>query len=648
MITFIKKYKEACISAVTLSAALIVEYVISFDGNHYVYLSLYGISYTAVGGPVWIKAIKSIRSGTLFSEFFLMGIATVGAFALGEYAEGVAVMLFYMVGEYAQHGAVHKARNSIKKLIDQQPDIAVVERNGESVEVHPSEVQIGEVIMVKPGGKVPLDGKLLSNKASVNAAALTGESKPVQRNEGEEIWAGSINETVPIKMEVTSKFKDSKLSNILNMVQEATQRKAPTQRFMTKFARVYTPVVVWLAVALTFLPYFFVDGYAFKDWFYKALIFLVVSCPCGLVISIPLGYFGGIGAASQNGILLKGSDYLDQLRKMNTLFMDKTGTLTEGTFEVRQVIAHNGASEDDIIAYAASLEKQSTHPIGKAILAFINGKELVETAQQEEISGQGLKGLIGHKQVLVGNQELLESNQVTIQSINYSNPDTLVHVAVEGEHAGTIIISDKIKEDSRQAISLLRAKGVERLVMLSGDNEQVATSVGKQLNLDEAYGGLLPDEKYLYVEQALGKGRVVGFVGDGVNDAPVITLADVGIAMGGIGSDATVETADVVIQTDQPSKIPMAIDIAKFTHRIVWQNIAFAMGIKILVMSLAAFGIATMWEAIFADVGVALIAIGNAIRIQSKFSGGGITRFLFGESNTEKQEHAAEACCDNC
>lgn len=648
MIAFIKKYKEAIISAVTLVAALIVEYVVSFEGSHYVYLSLYGISYIAVGGPVWIKAIKFIRSGTLFSEFFLMGIATVGAFALGEYAEGVAVMLFYMVGEYAQHGAVHKARNSIKKLIDQQPDIAIVERHGESVEVHPSKIQTGEVIIVKPGGKVPLDGILLSKKASVNAAALTGESKPVQRYEGEEVWAGSINETVPIKMEVISSYKDSKLANILNMVQEATQRKAPTQRFMTKFARVYTPVVVWLAVALTFLPYFFVDEYVFQDWFYKALIFLVVSCPCGLVISIPLGYFGGIGAASQNGILLKGSDYLDQLRKMKTLFMDKTGTLTEGTFEVRQVIAHNGLSEDEIIAYAASLEKHSTHPIGKAILEFKNGKELYESEQQEEISGKGLKGLVAQRRVLVGNQELFKSNQVAIQSIDYSNPDTLVHVAVDGEHEGTIIIADKIKEDSRHAISLLRAKGVERLVMLSGDNEQVATSVGKQLNLDEAYGGLLPDEKYKYLEQALGKGKVVGFVGDGVNDAPVITLADVGIAMGGIGSDATVETADVVIQTDQPSKIPLAIDIATFTHRIVWQNIALAMGIKILVMSMAAFGIATMWEAIFADVGVALIAIGNAIRIQRRFSDNqSIFSFFkpsYKQNKTESHSHLCETC----
>ena len=435
MIAFIKKYKEAIISALTLGAALIVENLNLFEGSHYVYLSLYGISYIAVGGPVWIKAIKSIRRGTLFSEFFLMGIATVGAFALGEYAEGVAVMLFYMVGEYAQHGAVHKARNSIKKLIDQQPDIAIVERNGESVEVHPSEVEIGEVIIVKPGEKVPLDGILLSMKASVNAAALTGESKPIQLKEGEEVWAGSLNETVPVKMEVTSSFKDSKLANILNMVQEATQRKAPTQRFMTKFARVYTPVVVWLAVALTFLPYFFVDGYVFQDWFYKALIFLVVSCPCGLVISIPLGYFGGIGAASQNGILLKGSDYLDQLRKMNILFMDKTGTLTEGTFEVRQVITHDELSEDEIVEYAASLEKQSTHPIGKAILSFNNGKELFDAEQQEEISGKGLKGVFAQKQVLVGNQKLLESNQVTIQSIDYSNPDTLVYVAVNGQQS---------------------------------------------------------------------------------------------------------------------------------------------------------------------------------------------------------------------
>ncbi|MBO6522574.1 MAG: cadmium-translocating P-type ATPase [Balneolaceae bacterium] len=648
MIAFIKKYKEAIISAVTLVAALIVEYVVSFEGSHYVYLSLYGISYIAVGGPVWIKAIKFIRSGTLFSEFFLMGIATVGAFALGEYAEGVAVMLFYMVGEYAQHGAVHKARNSIKKLIDQQPDIAIVERHGESVEVHPSKIQIGEVIIVKPGGKVPLDGILLSKKASVNAAALTGESKPVQRYEGEEVWAGSINETVPIKMEVISSYKDSKLANILNMVQEATQRKAPTQRFMTKFARVYTPVVVWLAVALTFLPYFFVDEYVFQDWFYKALIFLVVSCPCGLVISIPLGYFGGIGAASQNGILLKGSDYLDQLRKMKTLFMDKTGTLTEGTFEVRQVIAHNGLSEDEIIAYAASLEKHSTHPIGKAILEFKNGKELYESEQQEEISGKGLKGLVAQRRVLVGNQELFKSNQVAIQSIDYSNPDTLVHVAVDGEHEGTIIIADKIKEDSRHAISLLRAKGVERLVMLSGDNEQVATSVGKQLNLDETYGGLLPDEKYKYLEQALGKGKVVGFVGDGVNDAPVITLADVGIAMGGIGSDATVETADVVIQTDQPSKIPLAIDIATFTHRIVWQNIALAMGIKILVMSMAAFGIATMWEAIFADVGVALIAIGNAIRIQRRFSDNQSIFSFFKPSDKQNKTESYSHLCETC
>jgi Cd2+/Zn2+-exporting ATPase len=333
---------------------------------------------------------------------------------------------------------------------------------------------------------------------------------------------------------------------------------------------------------------------------------------------------------------------------MKTLFMDKTGTLTEGTFEVRQVIMHNGLSEDEIVAYAASLEKQSTHPIGKAIIAYGNGKKYYDIEQQEEISGKGLKGVIAQQQILVGNQELLESNQVPIQKFNYSNPDTLVHIAVGNEHVGTMIIADKIKEDSKEAIIQLRAMGVENLVMLSGDNEQVATAIGNQLNLDKAYGGLLPNDKYEHVEQALGKGKIVGFVGDGVNDAPVITLADVGIAMGGIGSDATVETADVVIQTDQPSKIPMAISIAKFTHRVVWQNIVFAMGVKILVMFLAAAGIATMWEAIFADVGVALIAIGNAIRIQTNFSGGGLTGFLFEKSERKAEEPSQEACCESC
>ncbi|MEP2448276.1 MAG: heavy metal translocating P-type ATPase [Balneola sp.] len=647
MNTFLKKYKEAVISFVALVGALVVEHVIIFEGSQYVYLMLYGLSYLAVGGSVWIKAFNSLKNGTLFSEFFLMGIATVGAFAIGEYAEGVAVMLFYTIGEYAQHGAVHKARNSIKKLIDQQPDVATVERDGETLELHPSKVNNGDIVLVRPGEKVPLDGELITDHASFNTAALTGESKPMTINSGEEVWAGSINQDTAVRIKVTSSFKDTKLSNILNMVQEASKRKAPTQRFITRFAKVYTPIVVWLAVAITFLPYLFIEPYVFQEWFYRALIFLVVSCPCGLVISVPLGYFGGIGAASGNGILFKGSDYLDQLRKMNILFMDKTGTLTKGSFEVQSVQTYNGISENELITYAASLEQQSSHPIGKAILGYKKDLELYQVENQQEISGKGLKGTISGKNVLVGNLDLLKEHQVKITNNDHTEPYTYVHIAIDGEHAGTISIADEIKEDSNQAIKALKERGIQKMVVLSGDNQEVVSYVAKQLGLDEAYGNLLPDEKYKYVEEAIGDKNVVGFIGDGVNDAPVITLSDVGIAMGGIGSDATVETADVVIQTDQSSRVPLAIDISKFTHRIVWQNIFFALGIKVLVMTLASFGIATMWEAIFADVGVALIAIGNAIRIQSKFSETN-SLFSFFASNSQDGQHdheEAHCCC---
>lgn len=590
-----------------------------------------------------MKAFNSIKNGTIFSEFLLMGIATIGAFAIGEYAEGVAVMLFYMIGEYAQHGAVHRARRSIKELINQQPEVASVERGGGTEQIHPSEVETGEVIQVKPGEKVPLDGELLTEKAGFNTAALTGESKPMTRQSGEEIWAGSINQDVPVRIKVTSDHKDTKLSHILTMVQEATQRKAPTQRFMTKFAKVYTPIVVWLAVALTFGPYLFVENYLFRDWFYRALIFLVVSCPCGLVISIPLGYFGGIGAASQNGILLKGSDFLDQLRKMTTLFMDKTGTLTEGTFEVQHIQALNGFDNKEVLMFAASLEQHSGHPIANAILDYTNGQSLKTADRQQEISGKGLKGTIDQKNILVGNRDFLLQNGIEISYDESDEPYTYVHIAVDGIHAGTIGIADRIKEDSKKAIEKLREQGIGNLIMLSGDNQKVVDYVADTLGLDQAFGGLLPDEKYRRVEEALNSSETVGFIGDGVNDAPVITLADVGIAMGGIGSDATVETADVVIQTDQPSKIPVAIDIAQFTHRVVWQNIGFALGIKILVMTLATLGMATMWEAIFADVGVALIAIANAIRIQNNFSDEKFS--LFRQLPPAKEQAAEVECC---
>jgi Cd2+/Zn2+-exporting ATPase len=647
---FIKKYYEVIWSAVFLGAALLIQYWTSFPGNKFVFLPLYLISYLFVGGPVWIKAFKSIRKGTIFSEFLLMGIATVGAFILGEYAEGVAVMLFYMIGEYIQGNAVRKARHSIESLINQQPDIAAVERKGETQEVHPSGVEPGEVIQVKPGAKVPLDGELLTNRASFNTAALTGESKPISRNAGEEVWAGSVNELVPVRIKVTKRYEDSRLSDILNMVQEASQRKAPTQRFMTKFAKVYTPIVVWLAVALTFVPWLLVEPYIFEEWFYRALIFLVVSCPCGLVISIPLGYFGGIGAASQNGILLKGSDYLDQLRKMETLFLDKTGTLTEGVFEVQEIHPANGHDTTHILKLAASLEQHSSHPVAKAILQFTNGQQVPAAKDIQEIPGRGLKGNISQEEILVGNRKLLEEHKVPISEINNDKPSAFVYVAADGIHIGTILISDKVKTDATQALKELRDLGISKLIMLSGDNQHTTDAIAKQLGIDQAFGGLMPDGKYEKVKESLSPNHVVGFVGDGLNDAPVITLADVGIAMGGIGSDASIETADVVIQTDQPSKIPQAIRIAKFTHKVVWQNIGFALGIKVLVMALATVGLATMWEAIFADVGVALIAIANAIRVQKKFSGERFTlSSFFGSGNNNKVEsNDPESCCEVC
>lgn len=642
---FIVRYKEAVSSSLLLALAFVLEYWVE-DISQWLIITLYLTSYATVGLPVIQKAWRSIRKGTLFSEFFLMSIATLGAIALGEYAEGVAVMLFYTIGEYAQGNAVSKARRSIEALVNQQPDIAIVERDGETEEVHPSKIETGEIIRVKPGEKVPLDGELLTDTASFNTAALTGESKPMTREAGEEVWAGSINQDVPVRIKVTSDYKDTKLSNILTMVQEASQRKAATQRFMTRFAKVYTPIVVWLAVALTFIPYPFVENYVFQDWFYRALIFLVVSCPCGLVISIPLGYFGGIGAASRNGILLKGSDFLDQLRKMNILFLDKTGTLTEGTFEVQEVYSVNGYSKQELLTYAASLEQQSTHPIAKAILNYTNGQDLQAVTDQLEVSGKGLKGKINEKQVLAGNRDLMLENGIQVNE-ELDKPYTYVHVGIDGAHAGTISIADRIKEDSKQTIVKLRKLGLEQLIMISGDNQEVVNYVADQLDLDGAFGSLLPDEKYKHVEKALTPSKTVGFIGDGVNDAPVITLADVGIAMGGIGSDATVETADVVIQTDQPSKIPVAINIARFTHRVVWQNIGFALGVKILVMILAALGMATMWEAIFADVGVALIAITNAIRVQNRFTDSKDQRVKISARN-DSQYQDPENCCQIC
>lgn len=652
MLHFLKTYKEAAISALFLIAALVLQYGFSFEGSRYLYLFCYGISYLAVGGPVWVKAYQSLKNGTLFSEFFLMGIATAGAFAIGEYAEGVAVMLFYMIGEYAQAGAVQKARGSIKKLIDEQPDIAIVKRNGSFEEVHPSEVEPGEVILVRPGSKVPLDGTLLTPAASFNTAALTGESVPSTAIKGEEVWAGSISQQTAAEIEVTRGYNDTKLANILELVQKAAQRKAPTQRFITRFAKVYTPVVVWLAVALTFVPYLFVENYLFEEWFYRALIFLVVSCPCGLVISVPLGYFGGIGAASQNGILLKGSDYLDRLRRLKALYLDKTGTMTEGSFEVESIQIFNGYGEEKLLSLAVSLEQHSTHPVAAAIVKHYNGNSVHSSQSHREVAGKGVTGTVDKKQVIAGNREFLEESGVQLHPDYQTEPFTTVHVAVNGSHAGTITIADKVKSDAKQAIDELKSLGIEKLVMLSGDSQPVVMHIAGNLGIGEAIGNLLPDQKYEIVEKALRKDTVTGFAGDGINDAPVITLADVGIAMGGIGSDASIETADVVIQSDQPSKIPLAIRISKFTHRIVWQNIGFALGIKLLIMALAALGLANMWAAIFADVGVALIAIANAIRVQLRYSSDknlSFFSFFTAAKNQQATDPAKPQCnCEGC
>lgn len=651
MLHFLKSYREASVSALFLVIALLFQHVIAFNGSQYVSLSAYVISYLSVGGPVWIKAFQSLKNGTLFSEFFLMGIATAGAFAIGEYAEGVAVMLFYMIGEYAQAGAVQKARGSIRKLMDEQPDIATVKRNGDLVDVHPSEVEPGEIIVVRPGSKVPLDGLLETPAASFNTAALTGESVPTTVTEGNEVWAGSINQQTPAEIKVTRGYRDTKLANILELVQKAAQRKAPTQRFITRFAKVYTPIVVWLAVGLTFLPYFFVGNYLFEEWFYRALIFLVVSCPCGLVISVPLGYFGGIGAASQNGILLKGSDYLDRLRRMTTLYLDKTGTMTEGSFQVKSVQTFNGISDQKLLSYTAALEQYSTHPIANAIVQHYNGKQLHESQSHSELAGKGISGTIDNKQIFAGNSDFMEESGVDLHPDYGAEPFTTVHVAVDGTHAGTITIADRVRSDSRDAVNDLHSLGIRKIVMLSGDSQPVVSHIAAKLGIDKAIGNLMPDQKYAIVEKALRKDTVTGFAGDGINDAPVITLADVGIAMGGIGSDAAIETADVVIQSDQPSKIPLAIRISKFTHRIVWQNIGFALGIKILIMALATIGLANMWAAIFADVGVALIAIANAIRVQLRFSSEKNISFfsLITRTNKNREEPVSTSCgCETC
>ena len=614
----LRPYFPAIFSFIMLMAGILFDFLGTFPHfTGWIRILWYTVAYIPVGFPVLVEGYQSIRKGDLFTEFFLMSIATIGAFAIGEYPEGVAVMLFYAVGELFQSAAVKRAKGSIRALLDIRPNEALVYRDANFVSVKPETVQVGEKIQVRVGEKVPLDGILLSEKGSFNTAALTGESKPDTIAKDDKVFAGSINLDGVIEIQTTKEFKDSSIARILDMVQNATARKSKTELFIRKFARIYTPIVVFLAIGLTFLPYFFVDDYVFRDWLYRALIFLVISCPCALVISIPLGYFGGLGAASRNGILFKGASFLDVMTKVNTVVMDKTGTVTKGVFKIKEVVNSSAFSEAEFMKYLMAMEEQSTHPIAKAIMEYkADGKDF-QASEVTEIAGKGLKGTVNGKTVLVGNKPLMTANNIEVPSETDNIVESIVMVSIEGKFAGYVIIADELKDDAHEAIKQIRESGISKIIMLSGDKDSITQQVAKEMGIDTAKGGLLPEDKLNEVEKLMSEndGRVA-FIGDGINDAPVLAASDVGIAMGGLGSDVAIETADVIIQTDQPSKIAKAIKIGRSTRRIVYQNIALAFGVKAVVLVLGAGGLATMWEAVFADVGVALLAILNAVRLQ--------------------------------
>src|SRR5574343_332387 len=576
----------------------------------------YVVAYAPVGFPVIKEAFVAIKKGEIFSEFLLMSIATIGAFAIAEFPEGVAVMLFYAVGEVFQTLAVQRAKANIKSLLDQRPDEVTILENNVAKTIKAATAKIGDIIQLKAGEKLGLDGELLSDTASFNTAALTGESKPDTKAKGETVLAGMINLNSVCQVKVTTAYTDSKLSKILEMVQDATAKKAPTELFIRKFAKIYTPIVVLLAILICVVPILFVDNYIFRDWLYRALVFLVISCPCALVISIPLGYFGGIGAASKNGILFKGSNFLDVIASIQHVVMDKTGTLTEGGFKVQEVVFNSDFNQTEILQLVNALESQSTHPVATAIHQYV-GKidSTIILKDVEEISGHGLKANVQGKELLVGNFKLMDKFFIKYDIDPSTIVYTLIAIAYDKEFAGYLTIADSIKEDAQEAVSKLHILNV-KTTMLSGDKGSVVKFVADKLSIDNAFGDLLPEDKVNKVKAIKDRNETVAFVGDGVNDAPVVALSDVGIAMGGLGSDATIETADVVIQDDMPSKIPMAINIGKQTKKIVWQNIILAFAVKTIVLVLGAGGLATMWEAVFADVGVALLAILNAVRIQ--------------------------------
>lgn len=580
-------------------------------------LSIFLASYILVGGEIVLKAAKNIARGRVFDENFLMSVATIGAFAIQEFPEGVAVMLFYQVGEIFQAIAVNHSRKSIKSLMDIRPDYANL-RNGDGEKiVSPEDVNVGDIIIIKPGERVPLDGKILEGSSMMDTSALTGESLPREVDAGHEVLSGFINRNGLLIVEVIKEFEDSTVSKILDLVQNASSKKAPTENFISKFARYYTPVVVFAALAVALIPPLVITGASFSDWVYRALVFLVISCPCALVISIPLGFFGGIGGASRNGILVKGSNYLEALNTVDTVVFDKTGTLTKGTFKVSKLVDRDTPPDITMLEAAAYAESYSNHPIAQSILKEY-GKEINKTDidSYEEIPGCGTKVYARGHVILAGNAKLMKTEG--IDHDGESVVGTVVHVAIDGTYAGFIVIADEIKDDAVAAIQALRATGVRRLVMLTGDNKTVGEMVGQYLGLDEVHTELLPHQKVEIMEDIernkQSRGKLV-FVGDGINDAPVLARADIGVAMGGLGSDAAIEAADVVLMTDEPMKLVSAIKIARRTRTIVWQNIVFALAVKGIVLLLGAGGIATMWEAVFADVGVTVIAILNAMRV---------------------------------
>lgn len=621
---FVMYWKPLLSAAMLLIGILLGNYEEDTFFNGYLALAWYILAYLPVGLPVLAEAWESVRKKDFFSEFTLMTLATLGAFYIGEYPEGVAVMLFYSIGEAFQDRAVDRAKRNIGALLDVRPETVNVVRNGETLETSPREVEVGEVIEVKAGGRISLDGCLLDGKASFDTAALTGESVPRTLREGDEVLAGMIVTDRFIRLEVTKPYDKSALARILDMVQNASERKAPAELFIRKFARIYTPVVIALSLLIVFLPWIWgmltpSFAYVFNDWLYRGLIFLVISCPCALVVSIPLGYFGGIGAASRLGILFKGGNYLDAITKINTVAFDKTGTLTQGIFEVQAVEMEAGVTASDLLAWIASVERYSTHPIAKAVMRYAGEHILSEVKAErvEEIAGHGLRATLAGEELLVGNTRLLKKFDILYPAALEEIAGTIVACAKGGRYAGYLLLSDVLKPDAVQAVAGLKAQGVRNIVILSGDKQKIVDKFAKELGVTAAYGDLLPEGKVERIEALKNPGgNKVAFVGDGMNDAPVLALSDVGIAMGGLGSDAAIETADVVIQTDQPAKVAAAIRVGRTTLKIVWQNIFLAFGVKIVVLILGAGGLATMWEAVFADVGVALLAIMNAIRIQ--------------------------------